>query len=244
MARLFSKIEAHFRDKRRSIFVFGPPQAGKSTLLAALIAHVNITDGVALRRDPIKNKDGVAVIRRLLGNVEENKFPLQTPESQYVKVRFGFEDLSKKSSTYFEFFEIAGEDTMRFDPLNPDHDNIPDDLQKFLDASHGIMLVAPSVPATQDERESFSDFLEVLRERGYRGKLALVLTKYDMAAASFSSEVEAAKAIYRSTVDLLYTLPNTEIFSFSAAPSGDENLKPNYKSATGCSDIMEWLARL
>jgi hypothetical protein len=127
----FAKIKI-VQNNELNIFVFGLPHAGKSTMTAALVKFLDTDKNYILRRNPIKNKEGVLVFREWVERFNNGYFPLQTTQNEYKKLNLEYQKFREcKNIKKIMLYEIAGEDVIKFDPTHDDNDNIPPKLGLF-----------------------------------------------------------------------------------------------------------------
>ena len=221
--------------KRKKIFIFGMPHSSKSTIMKFLIKYLDLN--YKTHRDPKNNPKGVKVIRSFI--IEEN-FPLQTPKDEFTQVHFEYNDKDGKLINKLYMYEIAGEDVLKFDPTDKEHNNIPIELVKFFKESQAIMIMASSKPEREDEAEIIRDFIESLLEQNIKKPICFVLTKYDLIEKDYQNPVEASKAIYPGAIKLLLSYNNSEVLAFSVGIVENEEIIED-KSKKYILNILKWI---
>lgn len=230
--------------KKKQIFVFGAPHAGKSTLLASLLYHISHDDKYVLRRNPLKNKEGVVLIKELLNNIENGDYPQPTPPEFWQEIVFEYENRTNAEKRSFSFHEIAGETVEKFDPTHSQHSSISKSLKNTLLHSSAVMLVASLAPEKPSERDSLIDFVELLLRSNYKKPILFVATKFDkVQSEKIEKPIRIANRSYR---DVLRLLLGYGPAGFIAYTVGGETEDKVCKQAISVSapQLMKWLEQL
>lgn len=226
----------------KKVFIFGAPHAGKSTVLACFLHYLSKSDFYSLRRDPVKNPEGVRLIRDMLYSLENNNFPDQTELGFFQNIVVEIEKPNSES-TKIVFQEISGETVEKFDPTHKDHKNLDKNQSSFLLDSNGVLIIASSSPKTSNEKESLNDFLELLYRKKYNRPILFMLTKCDFVANSYSNEVMASQAIYKNSIDLLFKDSQSSLIPFSVGEVANGKIVEN-RSGEFMPNFIQWLERI
>jgi len=242
-----NKIEKNLykviNNHEKKFFIFGLPKAGKSTVVSSLVRYIMNNKGLNFRRDPIKNKEGVAVFREWNERYSEKKFPLQTPKNEYAKLHIEYQHKGSEILERILMYEIAGEDVIKMDPIHENHTSFPIELKKFLFQSDGIIIMASSQSIQSKEEDILQDFLEYLIRNKINIPICFILTKYDLVKKNYSNHVEASQDIYKNIINLLLEYEESEVLSFSIGiVEGNEIVKD--ESEQYCSEIFNWIEKV
>lgn len=230
-------------SNRKNVFIFGAPDAGKSTMLASLIRYISNNAFYEYRRDPVANPDGVKVIRAMNEAAERGGFPDKTLPDVCSEVKIQYRRRDKSDTQCFFFQEIPGEKVVRFDPVNEEHKQIDGCTQDFFLSSVGAIIVASSQPEYHKEKEAINDFLEWLYRTKYNRPILFLLTKYDLISNSFNNEVQAANAIYRNSIGLLACDNTSTVLPFSVGTVEDDKITQNQINDF-VPPLIKWLESL
>lgn len=229
------------RNNERKIFVFGLPHAGKSTMTAALAKFLDTDNTYVLRRDPLHNKEGVKILQEWIINYYNGEFPSQTNEGDYQILNLEYVHLPTNRKKKIILYEVAGEDVIKFDPVNDNFTKIlSTELATFLDVSRYVVILAPCNPERIDEDQVIRNFLEYILREKKRKKILFILTKYDLIDGKYENHVKAAKDIYPGSIKLLMTIDNSELLTFSVGKltSGNEFID---ESSKYIKKVLNWI---
>lgn len=219
----FDKAKS-LRNNERKVFVFGLPHAGKSTMTAALVKFLDTDNSYVLRRDPVNNKEGVKILQEWIVSYYNGEFPHQTNEGNYQILDLEYINLTNNRNKKIILYEVAGEDVIKFDPVNDNFSEIlTTELSGFLDISKYVIILAPSNPERINEDQVIRNFLEYILREKKRKKILFILTKYDLVESKYENHVQAAKEIYPGSVKLLMTIENSELLPFSVGKITGDN---------------------
>jgi len=236
----FDKAKS-LRNNERKVFVFGLPHAGKSTMTAALVKFLDTDNSYVLRRDPVNNKEGVKILQEWIISYYNGEFPHQTNEGNYQILDLEYINLSNNRNKKIVLYEVAGEDVIKFDPINDNFSEIlATELSGFLDISKDVIILAPSNPERIDEDQVIRNFLEYILREKKRKKILFILTKYDLVESQYENHVQAAKEIYPGSIKLLMTIANSELLPFSVGKiTGDNEFIDD--SSKFIKEILGWV---
>lgn len=245
---LKNKIEKNLyraiNHNTKNFFIFGLPKAGKSTVVSSLVRYIINDETLDFRRNPIMNKDGVAIFRKWNERYKQKKFPLQTPTNEYVELYIEYQHKGSETIERIVMYEIAGEDVVKMDPLHEKHTQFPEELKKFLFQSDGIIIMASSNPLQSDEEEIVQDFLEYLIRTKLNIPICFLLTQYDLLNGNYTNHVKAARSKYKNIIDLLVKYEQSEVLPFSIGVIGDDKTIRKDESMQYCQDLFKWIERV
>lgn len=232
-----------FKKKKASkFFLFGHTSAGKSTLISSIYYYLDRSEKYLPRRN-VNNKDGTTLLREWTRRIKEKNFPRPTPSSTFISVDFGYIDLGTREETSVIFYEFAGEDVVKLDPIHPEHEYRDLQLNKWLNDASGIIVIAPAVEEFEDTSDSLQDFWEFLNSIEMLDKpICLIISKWDKVEREGLEPVDIAKRLYYPFLKQLKLHSNSDLFKLSVGEiSNIDNKIIHFNEDKGVKEIFTWI---
>lgn len=230
-------------SRKKKIFIYGYPQAGKTTFMASLVKYLRDNDGTTLRPNPVNNPEGAKLIEKWLEALDSGSFPEKATDDNYwERVEIEYRKSDEEKNRAYVFQEIAGETAIRFDPTHDKHHQIDQTAQDFLIDSNGVLIIAAATPDVTEEKYRLSYFLELLYRLSYDRPILFLLTKFDKVSTT-DTPAKIAKVHYRNSIDLLASDRKSELLKFGLSLTSDGKVD-GPSSKDDIKDVLSWMERL